>query len=128
VLVNREFLERIGRAEHEVIGRTDFELIDPQMAAAYRRADREVLETCREIETEEHARKGERRTTYLVRKFALCDEDGRAYAGGSLILGPDGTVLARAGASDAALVAEYDLEGRAALARRVGFLTEARGA
>lgn len=55
-------------------------------------------------------------------------EDGRAYAGGSLILGPDGTVLARAGASDAALVAEYDLEGRAALARRVGFLTEARGA
>jgi PAS domain S-box-containing protein len=80
VLVNREFLERIGRAEHEVIGRTDFELIDPQMAAGYRRVDREVLETCREIETEEHARKGERRTTYLVRKFALCDEGGRAYA------------------------------------------------
>lgn len=80
VMVNREFLERIGREEHEVIGRTDFDLIDPQMAAGYRRVDREVLESGREIETEEHARSGERRSTYLVRKFALCDESGRGYA------------------------------------------------
>ncbi|MEJ2603977.1 MAG: PAS domain S-box protein, partial [Gammaproteobacteria bacterium] len=78
--MNREFLKRIGREEQEVIGHTDFELIDEQMAAGYRRVDRRVLDTCTEIETEEHARIGERRTTYLVRKFALCDENGRAYA------------------------------------------------
>jgi N-carbamoylputrescine amidase len=44
-------------------------------------------------------------------------EEGRAYAGASLITGPDGGVLAKAGSGEAVVTADLDLHRRRALAR-----------
>jgi len=49
-------------------------------------------------------------------------EDGRRYAGRSLVTGPDGSVLARGGDGPEAVLADYDLKARATLAERSGFL------
>lgn len=49
-------------------------------------------------------------------------EDGQAYAGASLITGPDGAVLAKAGAEPELLIAELDLAARRERAERLGWL------
>lgn len=51
-------------------------------------------------------------------------EDGVAYAGHSVIAGPDGALLARAGADEQVLTAEYDLKHRLNIARKAGWLAE----
>ncbi|GGE33628.1 carbon-nitrogen hydrolase [Marinicauda pacifica] len=50
------------------------------------------------------------------------EEVPRAYAGHSLICGPQGEVLARAGRESELLIADYDLEDRRRIARERGFL------
>lgn len=51
-------------------------------------------------------------------------EEGTTYAGNSVIAGPDGTLLARAGDDEAILLADYDLTHRAQIARKAGWLAE----
>ena len=53
-------------------------------------------------------------------------EDGVAYAGASVIAGPDGTLLAKAGDEEAVLVADLDLSQRQDVARKAGWLAELR--
>ncbi len=53
-------------------------------------------------------------------------EDGTTYAGHSVIAGPDGTLLAEAGANEEVLIADIDLTHRSAVARKVGWLAELR--
>ncbi|WP_158272121.1 carbon-nitrogen hydrolase family protein [Marinicauda salina] len=52
-------------------------------------------------------------------------EDERAYAGRSLICGPDGSVLARAGDDPEILLAEYGRAARRKTAEARGFVSEA---
>jgi len=51
-------------------------------------------------------------------------EDGVAYAGHSVIAGPDGAVLARADAEETVLLADCDLTHRLKIARKAGWLAE----
>lgn len=53
-------------------------------------------------------------------------EDVVRYAGRSVIAGPDGTILARAGESEEVLLADYDLAQRTQIARQAGWLAELR--
>ena len=53
-------------------------------------------------------------------------EDGIAYAGCSVIAGPDGRILAEAGTGEEVLVADLSLEDRRAVARKLGWLAELR--
>ncbi|MEO1039612.1 MAG: carbon-nitrogen hydrolase family protein [Pseudomonadota bacterium] len=53
-------------------------------------------------------------------------EDGVRYAGHSVIAGPDGRVLARAGEAEEVLMADYDLAARQARAETAGWLDELR--
>ena len=54
-------------------------------------------------------------------------EDGVRYAGHSVVAGPDGAILARAGADEAVLIADLNLEARRAQARKAGWFNELRG-
>jgi len=51
-------------------------------------------------------------------------EEGTAYAGHSVIAGPQGRLLARAGDQEDVLIADYDLTHRAQIARKAGWLAE----
>lgn len=53
-------------------------------------------------------------------------EEGTRYAGQSVIAGPDGTLLAQAGADEQVLLADLDLDHRRAVARKAGWLHELR--
>ncbi len=53
-------------------------------------------------------------------------EDGVAYAGASVIAGPDGALLAKAGAEETVLIADLDLHHRREIARKAGWLAELR--
>jgi len=53
-------------------------------------------------------------------------EEGTAYAGRSVIAGPDGTLLAQAGSDEAVLIADLDLKHRSEVARKAGWLAELR--
>lgn len=53
-------------------------------------------------------------------------EDGTAYAGASVIAGPDGAILAQAGADEVVLTADLDLDQRRGLAKKMGWLAELR--
>lgn len=53
-------------------------------------------------------------------------EDGVAYAGASVIAGPDGTLLAQADAEEAVLIADLDLDHRRKVALKAGWLVELR--
>lgn len=55
-------------------------------------------------------------------------EDGVAYAGRSVIAGPDGAILAEAGSEETVLIADLDLGRRRAIAAKTGWLTELRPA
>lgn len=50
-------------------------------------------------------------------------EDSRTYAGQSLIVDPQGTVIAHAGDTPQLVLADYDLNERSETARQRGFLT-----
>jgi N-carbamoylputrescine amidase len=51
------------------------------------------------------------------------DEEGRTYAGQSMILDPKGEVLAKAGETPQLLLADYDLDFQAEISRMHGFVT-----
>ncbi len=59
---------------------------------------------------------------YAVFANRCGEEDGRRYAGASLVAGPDGRVLARGTAEPGVVAGEYDLAARAEIAARTGFL------
>src|SRR5687768_15161701 len=53
IQVNEVFAADIGKRPDEVIGRTDFDLFPPELAAAYRMDDRQVMELRRPLNKEE---------------------------------------------------------------------------
>lgn len=56
-----------------------------------------------------------------------CGTEGpTTYAGNSVIAGPDGAILARAGAEESVLMADLDLQHREDIARKMGWLNELR--
>ena len=53
IQVNEVFAADIGKRPEEVIGRTDFDLFPPELAAAYRMDDRQVMDLRRPLNKEE---------------------------------------------------------------------------
>ncbi|HET8736357.1 MAG TPA: PAS domain-containing protein [Pricia sp.] len=81
ILVNRSECDYlgVGRPE-ELLGKTDFELYDDDIARITRKEDLKVMETLRPMlgkETTNRKKNGET-TTFLTSKIPLLDEDGKA--------------------------------------------------
>ena len=82
LLVNRRF-EELARSlgvAGPFLGRTDAELLPPELAERFRRDDHEVLESKRARVYEESGEVAGKRRIALTTKFPLFDEAGDAYA------------------------------------------------
>ncbi|PPT09219.1 Circadian input kinase A [Geitlerinema sp. FC II] len=84
LLVNSRFSELFEIEPERAIGRTDFELIDRDIAQSFRNNDLEVLEAGTPGEFEECVPLDDRTRTYLSIKFPLKDDGGRPYAVGGI--------------------------------------------
>jgi PAS domain S-box-containing protein len=80
LFVNRRFEEVLGVRAEDVIGRTDDDIMAPDVAANVRANDRRVLDTGRQIEIEEEVPFGGTPQWYLSVKFPLRDAGGEVYA------------------------------------------------
>ncbi len=80
LFVNREFCRLVERDAEAVLGRTDAEVMPPEVASRLRGNDAQVLASRRAVAFEENGVfRGEART-YLVSKFPLLDAGGAPYA------------------------------------------------
>jgi two-component system sensor histidine kinase/response regulator len=80
LFVNRRFEEVLNVRADEVVGRTDYEIMPPDVAASVRANDAQVLATGRQIEIEEEVPQGDTPGWYLSVKFPLRDSAGEVYA------------------------------------------------
>jgi two-component system, NtrC family, sensor kinase len=77
IAANQAFCSIMGRAESEIIGRTNDDLFAPRQADLYQREDRAVLTTGRQL-TKENMIRGEAGERWLhVMKIPVRDADGR---------------------------------------------------
>ncbi len=80
LLVNREFKRRHGIRRDETRGKSDFDILPPEVAEAVRANDRRVIESGEPIQFEETVPSVEGDRRYISAKFLLRDRVGKAYA------------------------------------------------
>ncbi|OOG28774.1 histidine kinase [Thioalkalivibrio denitrificans] len=80
LLVNRRFLEVVGRTAEQVLGRPETEVVPRGVAERFRENDRRVFERGEPVEFEETYRLPDGEHSFLSLKFPLRDADGRIYA------------------------------------------------
>jgi PAS domain S-box-containing protein len=75
---NRKFLQSIGKASEDIIGKTDFDLFPPELAAKYHRDDLRVMETLESLDTIEahQGPQGEQLFVHVL-KTPLLDSAGK---------------------------------------------------
>ena len=77
-IVNQRFAELVGKSTDEVVGRTDFDLFPPELAAKYVADDRKVITTGQVLETVESHKRPDGKPLYVqVLKAPIFDADGR---------------------------------------------------
>jgi PAS domain S-box-containing protein len=75
---NQRFCDTIGRAVSEIIGKTDFDLFDAELAAKYQADDRRVIETGESVDVvEEHPGPDGLKSFVHVLKTPLYDAGGK---------------------------------------------------
>ncbi len=80
LLANRRFEELFHLSHQQVAGRTDYDFFSKDLADAFRRNDKRVLEQSRPVEFEETVRHDDGIHTYISLKFPLYDSADRPYA------------------------------------------------
>ena len=80
VLVNGQFERFAGMSRADVLGKTDGELMPPEIAASYRAADVEVIRTGAPSVREDILTLGDRVLSYVTTKFPLNDINGKPTA------------------------------------------------
>jgi len=77
--VNRRFSELHGRLRDEFIGKSDFELFPPELAARVRKSDAQVMAGAEPIELEETLQLADGPRVNLVHKAPLIDDSGAIH-------------------------------------------------
>lgn len=77
VFVNRRYCEDVGQSFQELIGKTDADLFDPELAAKYLRDDAWVLQTGQPFHDIEVHPKGEQSIYVEVLKAPVTDKSGK---------------------------------------------------
>ncbi|MDT7829662.1 PAS domain-containing protein [Pricia sp. S334] len=80
ILVNKAECTYLGASDpKELLGKSDFELYDPESAQRYRNDDLRVMETSNPILAQESiiTKKDGEKTTFLISKIPLADDDGK---------------------------------------------------
>ncbi len=81
ILVNKSECDYLGVGHpEELLGKTDFDLYDEEVAQISRKEDLKVMETLRPILSQEtwNRKKNGKKTTFLTSKIPLLDETGKA--------------------------------------------------
>lgn len=76
LLLNQACARAIGHPSHAILGKTDDDILPPEVLAPLREIDRRVIETGRSITVEETLPSPEGVRIYWARKSPLTDEDG----------------------------------------------------
>ncbi|MBK9990923.1 MAG: PAS domain-containing protein [Verrucomicrobia bacterium] len=82
--VNRRFAELHGRPREEFIGRNDFDLFPPELAARVRKTDAQVMAGAEPLEVEESFQLVDGTHINLVHKFPLIDPTGAVHGVGAI--------------------------------------------
>ncbi len=80
LMVNRQFEKMVGRPGKEIVGKTDFDLINHERAKTYRQYDLKVIKSGSSAEFEDQVILRGAVRSYLHIKFPLQDSDGNTYA------------------------------------------------
>ena len=78
-LVNPMFEELFGVGADQVRGKTDEEILPPEIARQFRQNDRQVLEEKRPIQAQQRISTGDGMRTYLSVNFPIYDEAGSPF-------------------------------------------------
>jgi PAS domain S-box-containing protein len=84
LMVNREIERVFGTSQEQIKGKTDSEIVPPELAAEYRANDLKVLRAGLTMEFEEIALLEDGPHTSIVHKFPLFDTHGNIYAIGGV--------------------------------------------
>lgn len=84
LFVNKPFEQLFGVKSSDVLGKTDEDFLDAQLANQNKNADFRVFKEGREIKTEEVFHQDDGLHTYLSTRFPLFDNTGRIYAVGGI--------------------------------------------
>jgi len=84
ILLNREFSSRFNFDQERDLGKTDYELFDPETARAFQTADRAALAAGVPIQVEETEPRGGELHTSIVLKFPLFNDQGQAFGIGGI--------------------------------------------
>jgi PAS domain S-box-containing protein len=107
IFANQRYCATEGRAAHEIVGRTDYDLHPPALAEKYRADDRQVMEAGRPVEiVEEHQPLGRKKFYVQVIKAPLVD--ARGAVAGTLGIFWDITAQQRAAHERERLIAELE--------------------
>lgn len=82
--VNPQLERTFNLTAEQIRGRTDAEILPPELAAAFRTTDRKALKAGQALEFEESAVYMDGPHTYIVHKFPLQDASGNVYAVGGI--------------------------------------------
>jgi PAS domain S-box-containing protein len=107
VLINREYERRYQVQRDQIRGKTDFDVLPHDIAAAVRDNDRQVIETGLPIQFEETVPSEGGEHLYVAAKFLLRDHTGKPYA--VCGIATEITALKRAEEMQAALAREREL-------------------
>ena len=80
IFANPWVSEEVGRPIADILGKTDADLLPPEIAERLQANDRLALETGQALRTEEVIASPHGETAYLAIKFPLLDLDGNPYA------------------------------------------------
>lgn len=80
LLINRQFETLFHVSRQTIIGKTDFDLFAPDLAAAFRANDVRVLQSGESLQFEEKAPQDDGLHNYFSTKFPLRDSTGTIYA------------------------------------------------
>lgn len=80
LLVNRRFLQIVGRPAAEILGHPESDILPQAVAEAFRENDRLVLEGGEPVEFEETFSLPDGEHSFISLKFPMRDADGRIYA------------------------------------------------
>ncbi|MDX2229548.1 MAG: PAS domain S-box protein [Leptolyngbyaceae cyanobacterium bins.349] len=80
IFANPWVSEEVGLPIEQILGKTDADLLPPDIAEQLQANDRLALETGQATRTEEIIASPHGETAYLAIKFPLLDQDGRPYA------------------------------------------------
>lgn len=76
IIINRAGAEAIGKSVEEIIGKTDSELLNPELAEKIHRIDMKVLQTGNEVQYEDEGVFGAVHRYFSTSKYALRDANG----------------------------------------------------